>query len=118
MRRAFETTYERKYGHVEVGSPIEFVGLVLTGSARIERPESDQIAPEPRRDRAAAPERRSVHFGEAGRIATPVLKRDRLPIGHQAQGPAIIEEYGSTTVIGPDDRFAIGNLGEIRIQCA
>jgi N-methylhydantoinase A len=32
------------------------------------------------------------------------------------QGPALVEEYGSTTVIGPRDRFEIGQLGEIRIS--
>jgi len=35
-----------------------------------------------------------------------------------ADGPAVIEEYGSTTVVWPGDRFEIGGLREIRIQCA
>jgi N-methylhydantoinase A len=48
---------------------------------------------------------------------TPVLTRDRLPVGTKAAGPAIIEEYGSTTVVWPSDRFEIGALGEIRISC-
>jgi hypothetical protein len=30
----------------------------------------------------------------------------------------VIEEYGSTTVVWPGDRFEIGQLREIRIQCA
>jgi N-methylhydantoinase A len=117
MRLAFETTYERKYGHVEVNSPIEFVGLVLTGAARIERPDLLGLRPALADAAPGAPARRLVHFGERGRIATPVMQRERLPIGHAAQGPAIIEEYGSTTVVGPDDRFEIGALGEIRIYC-
>jgi N-methylhydantoinase A len=118
MRLAFETTYERKYGHVEVSAPIEFVGLVLTGAARIERPNLAGLRPA-LADAAPGPAAtRPVHFGSRGRVATPVLQRDRLPIGHAARGPAIIEEYGSTTVVGPDDRFAIGALGEIRIHCA
>ena len=40
-----------------------------------------------------------------------------LPPGFAAPGPAVIEEYGSTTVVGPGDRFEIGTLGEIRIDC-
>jgi N-methylhydantoinase A len=117
IRRAFETTYERKFGHVEVESPIEFVGLVLTGFARIERPALERLRPVVADTKPAAPRRREVHFGESGRIMTPVLTRDRLPLGHAAHGPAIIEEYGSTTVVGPNDRFEIGALGEIRIHC-
>jgi hypothetical protein len=33
-------------------------------------------------------------------------------------GPVVIEEYGSTTVVWPGDRFEIGALREIRIHCA
>jgi N-methylhydantoinase A len=117
IRRAFETTYERKFGHVEVESPIEFVGLALTGFARIERPALEGLRPVAPEAGPAAPRRREVHFGEAGRIMTPVLSRGGLPVGHKAAGPAIIEEYGSTTVVWPSDRFEIGELGEIRIYC-
>jgi N-methylhydantoinase A len=119
IRRAFETNYERKYGHVEVNSPIEFVGLVLTASGRIERPNLIGLRPALAGTAPREAERRLVHFGErAGRVSTPVLRRDQLPIGYAAAGPAIIEEYGSTTVIAPEDRFEIGNFGEIRIHCA
>ena len=117
MRRAFENTYERKFGHVEVESPIEFVGLVLSGIGRIERPALEALRPVVAEAAAVAPRRREVHFGESGRIMTPVLAREGLRIGHKAAGPAIIEEYGSTTVVGPNDRFEIGGLGEIRIHC-
>jgi N-methylhydantoinase A/oxoprolinase/acetone carboxylase beta subunit len=40
-----------------------------------------------------------------------------LEPGFGASGPAVIEEYGSTTVIWPGDRFEIGALHEIRIHC-
>jgi hypothetical protein len=33
------------------------------------------------------------------------------------QGPALIVEYGSSTIIGPRDTFTIGKLGEIDIVC-
>jgi len=29
----------------------------------------------------------------------------------------LIEEYGSTTLIWPGDRFEVGALGELRIHC-
>ena len=37
--------------------------------------------------------------------------------GFQGEGPALIEEYGSTTLVWPGDSFEIGTLGEIRIRC-
>ena len=39
-----------------------------------------------------------------------------LPPGFKAEGPALIEEYGSTTLIWPGDRFEVGAFGEIRID--
>ena len=33
------------------------------------------------------------------------------------QGPALIVEYGSSTLVGPEDTFTIGKLGEIHIDC-
>ena len=44
-----------------------------------------------------------------------VYRRDQLRVGFRADGPAIIEEYGSTTVVGTTDRFEVGPLGELRI---
>jgi N-methylhydantoinase A len=117
LRRAFEANYERKYGHVEANAPIEFVSLVLTAYARIKRPNLEGLRPMLEAGSAVSAAKRPVHFGEAGRIATPVLQRNRLPIGHRAAGPAVIEEYGSTTIVGPNDSFEIGVLGEIRIAC-
>jgi N-methylhydantoinase A len=118
VRGRFEDTYERKYGHVETGSPVEIVSLVLTAIARLPRPELERLTPvrsEIKQQRSVS---RSVYFPERGsRIETPVLQRSHLEAGFVANGPAIIEEYGSTTVVGPDDHFEIGKLGEIRIYC-
>lgn len=118
FRRAFEANYERKYGHVEANAPIEFVSLVLTGYAQMERPKLEGLRPVT--DGADVPPaaKRPVYFGDAlSRVETPVLRRGRLPIGYRAAGPAVIEEYGSTTIVGPGDTFEIGALGEIRIAC-
>ena len=68
---------------------------------------------------AVAPrERRSVHFPMPhGRLEVPVFARDALPAGHELEGPAVIEEYSSTTVLMPGDRARVGALGEIVIRC-
>ena len=40
----------------------------------------------------------------------------RIAYHDEGEGPAVIEEYGSTTLIGPGDRFEVGRLGELRIS--
>ena len=49
-------------------------------------------------------------------LEAAVYERTSLTAGFKGQGPALIEEYGSTTLICPEDRFEVGELGEIRIQ--
>jgi N-methylhydantoinase A len=117
IREAFQATYRRRYGHVDPDGPIEFVSLVLTAIARMGRPNLQQLRPATSARGLPQPKPRPVYFSERGRrIDTPVYRRGELPPGFRVSGPAIIEEYGSTTVVGPDDRFAIGELGEIRIR--
>jgi N-methylhydantoinase A len=117
IRADFEAAYRRRYGHVEQNAPIQFMALVVTALAGTERPRLERLRPELAVDRPPAGRERSVYFAESGgRLDTPVFQRNHLPGGFEAAGPAVIEEYGSTTVIGPRDRFAIGRLGEIHIR--
>ena len=114
-RAAFETLYRQRFGHVDQGAPIEIVGLTLTATAQIQRPPLEQLRPAV--DKPSIARKRLVYFSErSARIETPVYDRNSLPSGFESAGPAVIEEYGSTTIVGPDDRFAIGKLGEIRIR--
>jgi N-methylhydantoinase A len=114
IRASFEATYQRRYGFVEKDSPIEFVGLAVTAVVAMDRPVPGKLVP---RAFDAVKTTRPVFFPERGaRILTPVLQRGALPVGFEGRGPAVIEEYGSTTVIGPEDSFAVGRLGEIHIR--
>ena len=117
IRRSFETTYRRRYGHVETSSPIQIVSLVLTATAVMKRPGLERLAPTVATEAPKQPPSRPVYFAERqARVDTPIYQRSELPIAFASHGPAIVEEYGSTTVIGPDDRFEIGRLGEIHIH--
>ncbi len=89
----------------------------MSAFARLKQPE---IARLPRAAAKARPlETRRVYIGNAGGwVDAQIYRRDALEPGFVAAGPAVIEEYGSTTVIWPGDRFEIGELHEIRIQCS
>ena len=118
IRSAFKDSYLRRYGHVEADAPVQFVGLVLAATAEIRRPRPQDLKAGAADGEGNAPlSTRPIYFAERrSRLDTPVYRRASLAPGFSAHGPAVIEEYGSTTVIGPDDRFDIGVLGEINIR--
>jgi N-methylhydantoinase A len=116
IRAAFERDYKRRYGHADSKAPAEFQALHLSAFARLNQPDIARLP------RAAvisdATYARRVYIGNAGGwVNAQIFDRDALAPGFNAAGPAIIEEYGSTTLVWPGDRFEIGALHEIRIQC-
>jgi N-methylhydantoinase A len=116
LRRVFEETYLARYGHLIRGGRIEIVSLHAVAHAETSRPQLSAAL----HNGSAADELtytvRDVYFSAArGHLETKVYERKALPAGFRETGPAVIEEYGSTTVIGPEDSFEIGALGEIRI---
>ena len=117
LRRRFLETYRGRYGHAIDRAPIEVVSLHCTATAKTARPDIKGLAGDlPARAPETVVTRPIVLPGQESPCPTKVFARRSLPFGYAAQGPAVIEEYGSTTLIGPGDRFAIGDLGEIRID--
>lgn len=117
LRRAFSEEYRRRYGHADAAATIEFVGLHLGAVMATQQPDVARLG---RMHEAAPPavKSRPVWLPQAASLTeTSVYDRAALPAGFEAAGPAIIEEYGSTTLVGENDRFEVGVLGEIRLSC-
>jgi N-methylhydantoinase A len=117
VRLAFDRDYKRRYGHADAKAAAELQALHLSAFTRLRRPELARL---PRAQaNSSRREMRPVYFGAGvGTIDTEVLERTALAPGFKGSGPALIEEYGSTTLVWPQDRFGVGALGEIRISCA
>jgi len=117
IRKDFEDSYHQRYGHINKNNPVEIRGIRVSAHAETKRPEIMHLHKNSSNNQAPPVKTRSVYFAESGsRLSTPIFKRNTLPIGFKTRGPAIIEEYGSTTLIGPFDRFEICKAGEIRIN--
>jgi N-methylhydantoinase A len=116
IRASFERDYKRRYGHADAKAGAEFQALHLSAFARQRRPDLARL-PDVARSGATEGER-LVYFSNVKKmVPTKVLDRYSLPIGFTGEGPAVLEEYGSTTVVMPGDAFEIGPLKEIRIHC-
>jgi N-methylhydantoinase A len=63
----------------------------------------------------AAGGKRQVFFD--GRFRpTPVFRRDALLAGNRIRGPALVEEYASTTLLKPGDALEVDAFGNLAIS--
>jgi N-methylhydantoinase A len=117
LRIRFFETYERRYGRADRDGVVELIGLRVTAKATVNGPELGALHRAPRDGLGRPHGHRPVYFASTGRWhETPVYTRYALPIGSRLVGPGVIEEFGATTVIGPDDRLTVGSVGELQID--
>ncbi|MGL4291274.1 MAG: hydantoinase/oxoprolinase family protein [Phreatobacter sp.] len=118
LRGAFEAGYGKRFGRT-LGDDFapEIVGLRVTAENPGDRPDLVLLAPAAAAGARPVPvTHRPLHLRPGGWVDAPVWRRDVLPAGFTLTGPAVIEEYGSTTLIGAGDVATIGALGEIAIR--
>jgi N-methylhydantoinase A len=113
VEAAFHRQHRDVYGHSNTEETIELVNARLTAYGLVPKPAPERhVAPRATLESALV-ERRPVWF--QGRAHDcPVWDRERLPERATLQGPAIVEEFGATTVVPPGWRGAVdehGNLG-------
>ena len=112
---AFHAAHMRTFGYNYAGEQkIELVNLCVSAFGLIERPRMLKL------DLDGQPTRRSVrpvYFDGAFRD-TPVYDRAVLPGGFQLDGPAVVEEFGSTTVVFPDQQLEVDPHGILIVRSA
>jgi N-methylhydantoinase A len=113
---AFHAEHEQLYGYSFRGDdrqPVEWVNLRVSGIGPIARPVLRELADgvgSPQRARTGA---RPVFFDAY--VDTPVYWRPDLAPGDRIDGPAVIEEFGSTVPLHPGFTARIDRLGNILV---
>jgi N-methylhydantoinase A len=117
LAEAFEAAYREKFALTPPPVPIEFVNIRVAVRAPVAGAEV--------RARAAAAAgsavkgTRRVYFPEAKDfVATTVYDRARLAPGAKVAGPAVVEEEGSTLVIGPAGSARVAPSGNLIVSVA
>jgi N-methylhydantoinase A len=110
--RSFHDAHLVRYGHSTPGAPVEFVNLRIAAMGRI----GTTIAPHRGSDAGADSllGRRAVVFAGVEHD-TPVLLRDRMSPDESYDGPLVIEEESSTTVVPPDHVTRLDEHGNMLI---
>ena len=112
IRDAFSAAYVTRYSRPPPAVPIELVHarVILRGAqvAALTLGAPDRVSPE-------QPSRRQIIVdGQA--YEADVYRRCALSSSFEAKGPALIEEAGSTLVVGPDARFSVLCSGNILVE--
>jgi N-methylhydantoinase A len=114
LTAAFETAYREKFALAPPGVPVEFLNIRVAVRAPVS---GSEVVLQGRRGSGAASAlkgSRPVYFHEAGGfVATAVYDRHRLGVGDDLAGPAVVEEEGSTLVMGPGGSAHVAPSGNL-----
>ena len=114
IKRHFDEVHAKRYGFNAPREPAEIVSLYSSVVGRMEKPAPKRLA----RTGGANPSStsRKVYFAELGGFTdTAVYWREELLAGMRIKGPALVEEYASTTVIFPGDELEVSEFGDLVI---
>ena len=109
VERAFHAVYAARYGAAETGAA-EIVSFRLAAWGLTDKPKLPNPAAQSRSAAAARSGTRPMVFGGVT-TAAALLDRTAMPVDMEFDGPAIVEEDGSSTVIPPDWRVRLDPHG-------
>ena len=115
VKRYFDAMHAQRYGTSAPEERAEIVSLRTTVAGPLRKPALRKIGHGRKiPSQAAFGGKRPVYY--AGRFhATPTYRRDMLLGGNRIKGPALIEEYASTTVLMPGDMLEVDAFGNLVI---
>ncbi len=114
LQAAFETAYRDKFALSPPNVPVEFINIRVTLRAPVFGAE---VVVQGRGGGGAATALKGVrqaYFPEVnGFVETAVYDRYRLAVDDDLAGPAVVEEEGSTLVMGPSVNARVASSGNI-----
>ena len=113
VAQRFADLHEARYGHANLGAPIEFVTLRTAAFGDLGRP-APQEWPAKTSEQFTHEVRQVVFDGEA--TDTVVVHRDDLFVGHHFDGPAVVNEATATTVVPPGYTVTVDPIGSLVIR--
>jgi N-methylhydantoinase A len=117
IRRQFLDEHERAYGFHNPADPIEVVNFRLIAIGRLKRPGAQPVQMRAS-GVARATEHRLVWFSPERAERTPVYDRAMLSPGEAIEGPAVVDQLDSTTLLFPGDRARVDPYLNLNLEIA
>jgi N-methylhydantoinase A len=110
----FNEVHERRFGHAAIAEPLELVNVRLTAVGK--RPKIEFAAVRATADEAQIGTRTIYLDDSHTAVNCAVYSRERLQPGQALEGPCVIEEYGTTTVLFASDTLTVAATGELIVK--
>ena len=113
----FHAAYRREYGYNDPKAPVEVSDWFAVATLPNLRAGAGFRFPGAGADGDPVTGTRMARFPEAGgMVETRVVDRYRLTTAHRIEGPALVEERESTTVVPPGDVLSLSAAGNLIID--
>ena len=115
IRSSFDSTHQMRYGHQAANELLEIVNVRLTAYG-IRTKNSVTESKNGSVSQAVKGEREIFLDDSKTPVKCTIYARERLSAGDELQGPAIIEEYASTTFLSFGDHAVISESNDINVS--
>ncbi|MEZ5076085.1 MAG: hydantoinase/oxoprolinase family protein [Solirubrobacterales bacterium] len=118
---AFGDAHERAYSRRFEDVPVQIVNIRVIGVGTVAKHAIPPVAAEGLDPKGALKQTVAAYFpdgesSEPRQHETAVYDRSRLGSGAEIVGPAIIEQFDSTTIVGPGQRASVDQVGHLIIE--
>jgi N-methylhydantoinase A len=117
IKQHFDDVHAIRYGTSAPKEPADIVSLRVTALGRMKKPPRNAVAVGGTQvDAGALRAYKPVYFRSANAfVDTAVYQRERLKTGNCFNGPALVEEHASTTVVQPGDSVTVDLYGNLQM---
>ncbi|HET7806598.1 MAG TPA: hydantoinase/oxoprolinase family protein [Pseudolabrys sp.] len=116
IKARFDSVHETRYGYSAPKEKAEIVSLRSATIGVMRKPSMEPLGKSNGEPDAAFRGTRPVYFAPAGMTESPVYDRGQLKAGSRIEGPALVEEHASTTVLHPKDILTVDDFGNLHIE--
>jgi N-methylhydantoinase A len=115
ISRSFYQAHRQRFGYADRSAEVEVVSLRMKLEMLVEKPQLDPQPAGPADPTAARIGVAAVVF-QAGSRETPLYLREKLRTGNRIQGPALVLQMDTTTVLPPGWTGEVDPLGNLVLE--
>ena len=112
ITQVFHAAHAKRYGYERPQARIEIVTLRLSVVVPVTPPQLNEEAPGAADAETAVVGKKKVWFG-GEMVSATLFERSKLRPGHQFNGPAVVFQYDTTTVVPPQWQAAVDSYSNL-----